>query len=139
MTHEDAPTPHDRPADIRAEVVQALAASNLPEEIQQEPSGRLLGVELRAPSLPPLLERGLAQTDVTTTELWVRAIVAETTIKYLERDLERLAQDNSNAIARLETRIAEIAASRWSEGKVLALLALIVGLAVGLAKLVGIA
>ena len=70
-----------RPDDIRGEVIRALVAVTLPQEIRPAASERLLGVDLEPPTLPPLLELGLSQVEVSATDLWVRTLSAEIDLK----------------------------------------------------------
>ena len=63
---------------------------------------------------------------ISTTELWVKTLALEVTIKYLERD-----------IARLEDQIKAVDGKRWSEGRMIAVIGLVVALVVAITKLVG--
>lgn len=118
----------DRPDDIQSAVVKALVQAHMPQDIEAPPSpSDLLGVDIEQQiALPPLLERGLAQGGVSTTELWVKTLAIEVTIRYLERD-----------IARLEDQIQAVDDKRWSEGRIIAVLGVIIALTAAIAKLVG--
>lgn len=127
MTEDESPPP-SRPEDIQSEVVKALVQVHLPHDVQapQSPDS-LLGVDLdQQVTLPPLLEKGLAQSGVSTTELLVKTIALEVTLKYLERD-----------IAKLEDQIKAVDGKRWSEGRMIAVIGLVVALVVAITKLVG--
>jgi hypothetical protein len=135
---EDERDPLTRPDDIRSEVIRALAAETLPQEVRPEPSKRLLGVDLEPPTLPPLLELGLGQVEVSATDLWVRTLSAEIDLRWMTRDIDRLAREHKEEIAALEARVAASDGKRWSEGRIIGSLAVLVGLAAGLAKLIGL-
>ena len=127
MAIASEPQPPRKPDDIRAEVLRALSTFHLPQELQpQAPPPSLLGVEFRETDIPPLLERGLSQSGVSLIDLWIKTIELETTIKYLERDAERITKD-----------IEKIDEKRWSEGRMIAIIALLLGLAVAGIKVLG--
>lgn len=149
MTDEESPLP-ERPGDIQSAVVKALVQAHMPQDVDAPAStGALLGVDLdQQAALPPLLERGLAQSGISTTELWVKTLALEVTIKYLERDIVRLEDELGRDIARLEDHLGRDIArlgdqiqavddKRWSEGRIIAVVGVVVALIVAVAKLVG--
>lgn len=126
MTAE--PSLPGRPEDIQSAVVKALVQAHMPQDVEAPPRpSDLLGVDIEQQvALPPLLERGLSQGGISTTELWVKTLALEVTIRYLERDIARLAD-----------QIQAVDDKRWSEGRIIAVLAVIIALTAGIAKLVG--
>jgi hypothetical protein len=79
-----------RVEDVKSEVLEALARAQLPEDVRAGLDARPAGMEIEEIVVPPLLERGLSQSGVSDPSLLVRTLTLELTVKYLERDLERI-------------------------------------------------
>jgi|ERR1700712_194467 len=156
MTPEESKGGSGEVSELRAAVIEALVIANLPEDARPPGADQLLGVPLAPPALPSALERGLRQIEVSAHDLWIRTLTAQVGLESIRGELERtnttlaaLEGKRSHAaetelaamrrdIDRLEKAVTRLDEKRWSEGKIFAALAVLVGLAVGLSKLVGI-
>ncbi len=122
----------DSASNANEEMIRALAAAHLPEEVRDQLDGTGMEIELDEPYVPPLLQQGLAQAGVGVPELWARLVMVQYRVHQLERERDRHERERD----RLERKVERLDGSRMTEGHVIRQILTIAALLLAIAGLI---